>query len=151
MVVVHAGDIFCLHGGYTARREARCAVAGDIRRAGSYRSAHLHIRRGAGLCVPANFRVFARLYRGGLRDRKDRRGSASVPRIIAGCVAGLAVIYAIGLPYMALIINAYLGKNLSFTAILWAGMIPFLPYDALKIAITAMLCRKLVPLLKRQG
>ncbi|MEA4815014.1 MAG: biotin transporter BioY [Oscillospiraceae bacterium] len=78
-------------------------------------------------------------------------GSASVPRIIAGCVAGLAVIYAIGLPYMALIINAYLGKNLSFTAILWAGMIPFLPYDALKIAITAMLCRKLVPLLKRQG
>ena len=77
-------------------------------------------------------------------------GSASRRRLALACIAGLAVIYLIGLPYMALILNVYLGKGLSFSAILWAGMIPFLPWDALKIAVTVVLAGKLVPLLQKQ-
>ena len=72
--------------------------------------------------------------------------STSPLRIALACVAGLAVLYAVGVPYMALILNSYMGKNMSLSALLWAGMIPFLPGDAIKIAVTALLC----PLLRKR-
>ena len=77
------------------------------------------------------------------------RKNYSFLRVILACVAGLAVIYLIGMPYMALILNVYLGKGMSVSALLWAGMIPFLPYDALKIVVTAVLAKPLVPALKK--
>ncbi len=49
-------------------------------------------------------------------------------------LAGLAVLYAIGVPYMALIANAYLGKGLTFWQVLKNGMLIYLPGDMLKIA-----------------
>lgn len=60
--------------------------------------------------------------------------------IALSCAAGLATLYLIGLPYMALILNAYLGKGMDLRAILSAGMLPYLPGDALKIAAIAALC-----------
>lgn len=60
-------------------------------------------------------------------------------RTAAACLAGLAVLYAVGLPYMAVILNVYLGKAMDLSAVLWAGMLPFLPGDMLKIAVTAAL------------
>ena len=74
------------------------------------------------------------------------RRSASPARIALACVVGLAVLYAIGVPYMALILNGYMGKGMSVSGLLWAGMLPFLPGDAIKIVITAVLC----PLLRRR-
>lgn len=59
-------------------------------------------------------------------------------RTAAACVAGLAVLYLVGMPYMALILNVYLGKGMTPAALLWAGMLPFLPFDALKIAAVAV-------------
>lgn len=56
------------------------------------------------------------------------------------CAAGLALLYLVGVPYMALILNGYLGKGMDLAAILKAGMLPFLPGDALKIAAAALLC-----------
>lgn len=64
-------------------------------------------------------------------------------RIVLSCVAGLAALYAVGLPYMALILNVYMDKGLDFWAVLKSGMLPFLPGDALKIAVAAMLFPKL--------
>ncbi len=75
--------------------------------------------------------------------------NSSIPRVVGACVVGLAVIYAIGMPYMALILNVYLGKGYSLWNLLWAGMIPFLPFDAMKIVATAVLAKPLVPALKR--
>lgn len=75
-------------------------------------------------------------------------GSASRRRIALACVAGLAVIYLVGLPYMGLILNVYLGKGMDVMAILWAGMLPFLPWDAVKIAATVVLAGALVPRMK---
>lgn len=72
--------------------------------------------------------------------------STSPLRIALACTAGLAALYAVGVPYMALILNGYMGKNMSLSALLWAGMIPFLPGDAIKIAVTALLC----PLLRKR-
>ena len=59
-----------------------------------------------------------------------------------------AVIYLVGLPYMGLILNVYLGKDMGVAAILWAGMLPFLPWDVVKIAATVVLAGVLVPRMK---
>ena len=67
-------------------------------------------------------------------------------RTALACLAGLAMLYAVGLPYMAVILNQYMGKGMGFSAILWAGMLPFLPGDMLKIAVTAALA----PLLQKR-
>ena len=67
-------------------------------------------------------------------------------RVALACVAGLAVLYAVGVPYMALILNGYMGKGMSVSGLLWAGMLPFLPGDAIKIAVTSLLC----PLLRKR-
>ena len=55
-------------------------------------------------------------------------------------LAGLAVLYAIGIPYLALISNVYLGKGLPLKGILMSGMIIYLPGDLLKIAVGSLLC-----------
>lgn len=74
------------------------------------------------------------------------RRSSSPVRLALACGAGLAVLYAVGVPYMALILNGYMGKGMSVSGLLWAGMLPFLPGDAIKIAVTALLC----PLLRKR-
>ena len=61
-------------------------------------------------------------------------------------LAGLAALYAVGMPYMALILNAYMGKGMTFSALLWAGMLPYLPGDAVKIIVAAGVC----PVLRRR-
>ena len=66
--------------------------------------------------------------------------------LAASCCAGLAVLYLVGIPYMALILNVYLSKGLGLRAILMAGMIPFLPGDALKIVVVSTVC----PVLKQR-
>ena len=74
-------------------------------------------------------------------------GDSLAPRRMAlASLAGLAVLYAVGMPYMALILNVYMGKGMTFSAILWAGMLPYLPGDAVKIVIAAGVC----PILRRR-
>ena len=77
------------------------------------------------------------------------RRNASPVRVALACVAGLAVLYAVGVPYMALILNFYLQIPMNFTAVLWAGMLPFLPWDLFKLAATVWLASKLIPLLQK--
>lgn len=66
-------------------------------------------------------------------------------RIVFACVAGLAVMYLIGVPYMGMILNLYLGKDLTVWTIVKTGMLIYLPGDALKVAVVAAaapaLCR----------
>lgn len=78
-----------------------------------------------------------------------RRETPGFGRIVLACVAGLGVIYAIGLPYMALIVNVYLGGSMSLWDVLWSGMILFLPYDAVKIVLTGILAKALIPRLRK--
>ena len=77
----------------------------------------------------------------------ERRG-AGAWNICLACVAGLAVLYAIGLPYLHGIIAVYLQQPWSVGQTLWNGMILFLPWDALKIAVTSVLCSKIYPRLQ---
>ena len=62
-------------------------------------------------------------------------------RSVIAMLAGLAVLYAIGVPYMALIANGYLGKGLTFWQVLKNGMLIYLPGDLLKIAAGSALSR----------
>ena len=68
-------------------------------------------------------------------------GESLDPRRMAlASLAGLAVLYAVGMPYMALILNVYMGKGMTLSALLWAGMLPYLPGDAVKIIVAAGVC-----------
>jgi len=67
------------------------------------------------------------------------QGNSHPKCVIPACVAGLAVLYLIGLPYMGLILTVYLGKSMTVPALIWSGMCVYLPGDALKIAVTAFL------------
>ncbi len=69
--------------------------------------------------------------------------SCTTRRVVLASVVGLAVLYAAGLPYMALIMNAYLGKGWSFFDVLYKGMLLFLPGDALKILVCTLLAPRL--------
>lgn len=70
-------------------------------------------------------------------------------KIALACVAGLAVLYIVGLPYMHLILAVYMKTPWSIWHTLCDGMIIFLPGDAFKIFITAILCKKLYPILHK--
>ncbi len=70
-------------------------------------------------------------------------------RIALACLAGLAVIYLVGLPYMALIVNLYMGRYMGLWDVLRSGMLLFLPLDAVKIVLTGVLARALIPRLGR--
>lgn len=76
---------------------------------------------------------------------KPTGGSRSIKRIVPACLAGLAVLYLVGLPYMAVVLNVYMGKGLSTWGILMAGMIPYLPGDMVKIIVVGVLAPKLLP------
>ena len=84
----------------------------------------------------------------GTLSRGPKRAGAL--RIALACIAGLTVLYAVGLPYLALIRNVYLGGNLSAAEIIKGGMLIFLPWDALKVAAAVILSKALLPVLKRE-
>lgn len=64
-------------------------------------------------------------------------------RIVLACLAGLGILYLVGLPYMALVLNLYLGKAMGLGQILWGGMVLFLPGDAVKIGLAVLLGERL--------
>ncbi|MGI5921428.1 MAG: biotin transporter BioY [Syntrophomonadaceae bacterium] len=65
--------------------------------------------------------------------------------ILAG-VVGVLVYYAIGLPYMYLILNFYLGHSVDLAQVLKIGFLPFLLMDIIKIMVSSVvaveLCRR---------
>lgn len=73
----------------------------------------------------------------------------AVRKVVPACLAGLAALYLVGLPYMGLILNGYLGKGLPVWTIVKAGMLIYLPGDFLKIAVTAVVAPALCRAVKR--
>lgn len=71
-------------------------------------------------------------------------GAASRARAAVACCAGLAALYAVGLPYLALIVNGYLGSNVSGAALVGAYLLPYLPADCLKIAACSALAPRIL-------
>ncbi|CAM5626990.1 MULTISPECIES: biotin transporter BioY [Streptomyces] len=74
-----------------------------------------------------------------------RGGDRSVPRTAGTMVLGSAIIYAIGVPYLAL------STGMSLSAAVAAGLLPFLVGDALKAALAMGLLPATWKLLGRRG
>ena len=70
-------------------------------------------------------------------------------RVIPACVAGLAVMYLIGVPYMGAVLNLYMGKGLSVWTIVKTGLLIYLPGDALKVAVVTAVAPALCRAVKR--
>ena len=62
--------------------------------------------------------------------------------LLAGAL-GTVVIYTIGIPYMAFILNTVMDSGLSLERILQIGIIAFLPGDTVKLVIAAYLGKRL--------
>jgi len=71
---------------------------------------------------------------GALRDKPVR-----------AALLGLGVLYAIGLPYMHLILTVYLQRPWSIHQTVVYGMLIFLPWDLVKLGAAAWLCGKIRP------
>ena len=82
---------------------------------------------------------------------KLTEGDGSPGRIALACLAGFAALYCIGVPYMGVVCNAYLGRGLTLWQILKSGMLIYLPGDCLKIAVCAILAPQLTRALARAG
>lgn len=70
-------------------------------------------------------------------------------RVFLACLCALAVLYLVGIPYMYLIFNAYLGKGMDLFAVLKAGMLVYLPGDFLKLLAVALTAPPLIRALGR--
>lgn len=81
----------------------------------------------------------------GMLTRTDRRPL----RVVLACVAGDLAMYAIAIPYMYLVLNAYMGLGQSVWKVVWGGMMIFLPGDAVKIAAVAAVSGPLLKAVKR--
>lgn len=70
-------------------------------------------------------------------------------RLLAACALGVLAAYAVGVPYMALILRAVSHTPLTASAALQSGFLIFLPGDAVKCVGAALLGVRLTPVLRR--
>ncbi len=66
-------------------------------------------------------------------------------------LVGLAIIYAIGVPYLFMIQNFYAGKSMTIILALSYGFVPFIGGDLLSLIIAALVSVRVLPILKRLG
>ena len=71
--------------------------------------------------------------------------AGKVKKSFPACLLGLLVLYAVGLPWMHTVITVYLQKPWSVRQTLLYGMLAFLLWDLLKMALAAWLCKKIRP------
>lgn len=68
-----------------------------------------------------------------------------VKKRLPACLLGLLALYAVGLPWMHIMVTVYLQKPWEIWQTLVYGMLIFLPWDILKMALAAWLCGKIRP------
>lgn len=72
-------------------------------------------------------------------------------RVIPACAVGLMMLYLAGLPYMAVILQVYMGKVMPVWNLVRDGMLVYLPGDCAKIAVTAAASPALCRAVKQAG
>lgn len=79
----------------------------------------------------------------------QRLKKITVTRLFLINLLGVLVIYAIGLPYLYIIFNAYMGKPTTLAKVLSIGFITTVPGDILKSYLAALIGAKLLPAVKK--
>ncbi|MBO8159743.1 biotin transporter BioY [Thermosyntropha sp.] len=67
----------------------------------------------------------------------------NLTNFLAAGIIGVAILYIIGLPYMYVILNLYMGKALNVMQVLKIGFFPFITFDLLKVVVAAFLAVEL--------
>jgi len=75
----------------------------------------------------------------------NTKGGVNFKKIFLASLAGTAVIYLFGVPYMYLIFNKVLLKEMSFLTAMKAGCVIFLPGDLLKCITSSYVAMKVIP------
>jgi Uncharacterized conserved protein len=70
-------------------------------------------------------------------------------RIFAGCMLGVMAVYAIGVPYMYMILRYVTHTGITFSKTLVVGFLVFLPGDTAKSLAAAYLGKRLIPVIKK--
>lgn len=77
------------------------------------------------------------------RSRRDFK------HLFPACLAGTAMVYLLGLPWMHGILTLHMDLEITFGQTLVWGMLVFIPEDIAKAALSAYLASKLLPRLRR--
>ncbi|NDL68290.1 biotin transporter BioY [Anaerotalea alkaliphila] len=85
----------------------------------------------------------------GLANPRNKK--TSFPRTALSLLGGLAAVYAIGVPYMYMVVNLVMGKSMTVVQALGAGMLPFLATDLAQIIVISLAAVLVLPKLKRAG
>ncbi len=78
---------------------------------------------------------------GKIAERGKRVGFV---RLFIASIAGIAVIYAIGVPYLYLIVRTVMGKDITLITALKIGFFVFIPGDLIKCIIVAVLGSRII-------
>lgn len=70
-------------------------------------------------------------------------------KIFIACLVGTIVIYAVGVPYLYIVLKYVSGVNITFYKALNAGALVFLPGDLLKCILISIIGAKVIPALKK--
>lgn len=131
---------FTAMAGRAARREIRRDLAGGLCAARPCGASDFYDGRRIFLRASTELRLSGRADPERVGHRHARKNAKSFWPMALGILAGLAVLYLIGTPYMGLILNLYLGKGMSVWQIVRAGCLLYLPGDVLKIVVCTALC-----------
>ncbi len=76
----------------------------------------------------------------------EKLGRRTLLTFIPACMAGLAVLYVIGLPYFYVIMNYFAGKAINVWGVLKLGFLPFIGFDLVKAVVASVIA---VPVTKQ--
>ncbi|RKD20874.1 biotin transport system substrate-specific component [Caminicella sporogenes DSM 14501] len=81
----------------------------------------------------------------------DITGINGLIKLFIVTVIGLGAVYIVGVPYLYVIFNTYLGKAIDFNTAMKYGFYPFIIQDLVKCFIVAITAVKVLPAIRRAG
>lgn len=72
-------------------------------------------------------------------------------KIFGALMAGMAVLYLLGVPYMFVVYNFYLGEARDIGWVLYFGLFTKVPGNILMALLAALIARKLIPVLRKNN
>jgi len=70
--------------------------------------------------------------------------------LMFACLLGIVAMYAIGVPYLYIILKYVSHTSITFMAALRSGFILFIPGDLIKCMVTSIIGVRIIPILKNQ-
>lgn len=67
------------------------------------------------------------------------KGNMSFIKALGAMLLSLLLVYAIGVTYMYLIVNVYLGRSIPLAKAVWTGALIFMPTDVLSAVLSSLL------------